>query len=245
MPQQYHSLPDTMYTDYRQPPPPPPPPYQDNYALMYSHSNFQHYHRSAIPSAGSSDTGHHDYGQQYYHHSAASNSYGLMPPSYNTTCNISSFAANNFHASSYSTANFHPSPPTYSAYDNIPTSPITTLLTVKTEPIEKIDHSSASTIGGALMRNNNSPIESHSDRSECSFTSSKLDVCSKSDDTLTDLPDNIVNNTGQECNMENSNIYQSCGEENVSSKLNSIELICSKFQKFVCVCVFFKSANLL
>lgn len=221
MPQQYHSLQDTMYTDYRQPPPPPPPSYQDNYALMYSHhSNFQHYHRSAMPSASSNDTGH-EYGQQYYSAAAASNSYGLMPPSYNTSCNTSSFAASNFHAASYSTAaNFHhPSPPSYSTYENVPTSPLT-LLTVKTEPIEQIDHGNAAIIGGTLVKNSASPIESRSDRSECSFTSSKLDVCSKSDDAIADLPENIVGNTEQECNMEN-NIDQSCGEENVSSKLES------------------------
>lgn len=224
--QQYHSLPDTMYTDYRQPPPPPPPPppsYQDNYALMYSHhSNFQHYHhRSTIPSAVSNDTGH-EYGQQYYSAAAASNSYGLMPPSYNTSCNMSSFAASNFHGTSYSTAaNFHhPSPPSYSAYENASISPIT-LLTVKTEPIEQIDHSNPAAIGGTLMKNSASPIESRSDRSESSFTSSKLDVCSKSDDAITVSPDTIVGNTDHECNMEN-NIYQSCGEENVSSKLESI-----------------------
>lgn len=234
MPQQYHSLPDTMYTDYRQPPshpppPPPPPSYQDNYPLMYSHSNFQHYHRSAIPSAGSNDIGHEYTGQQYYSAAAAAaSSYGLMPPSYNTSCNMSSFAANNFHASSYSSAaaNFHhSSPPSYhSTYENASTSPLT-LLTVKTEPIEQIDHNNAikngSGIGGGtLMKCSVSPIESRSDRSESSFSSSKLEICSKSDDALTELSDNIVGNTEQsECNIE-SNIYQSCGEENVSSKFD-------------------------
>lgn len=84
-----------------------------------------------------------------------------------------------------------------------------------------IDHShAAANIGGGdIIMKNSSPIESRSDRSECSFTSSKLDVCSKSDEALTDLPENMLGNTSEpECNMENS-IYQSCGEENVSSKL--------------------------
>lgn len=227
MPQQYHSLSDTMYTDYRQlpshPHSHPPPAYQDNYALMYSHSNFQHYHRSAIPSTGSSGTGH-EYGQPYY--SAASNSYGLLPPSYNSSCNMSSFAASNFHASSYSTsANFHhPSPPAYSSYENVTTSPMT-LLSVKTEPIEQTDHINGSNNGGAMIKSSASPVESRSDRSESSFSSTKLDVCSKSDDALTELPDNVVGNTEQsECNMEN-NIYQSCGEENVSSKFNLKKIV--------------------
>lgn len=222
MPQQYHSLTDSMYTDYRQPPPPPPPPpsYQDNFALMYSHSNFQHYHRPPpMPSTGGHDDGGHDYSQQYY--SAASNTYGLMPPSYNTTCNMPTFAANNFHSTSYSTVNFHSSP-SYSAYENVPTSPVT-LKSVKTEPSDQGDHNNIGVPigggGGCTLIKNNSPNECRSDRSECSFTSSKLDVCSKSDDALTDLPDNMVGNTEQESSIEN-NIYQSCGEENVSSKCN-------------------------
>lgn len=103
----------------------------------------------------------------------------------------------------------------------MPTSPVT-ILSVKTEPIEHIDRSNAAIAigsgGGGILMKNNSPIESRSDRSECSFTSSKLDVCSKSDDALTDLPENMIGNTEHECNMEN-NIYQSCSEQNVSSEL--------------------------
>lgn len=72
------------------------------------------------------------------------------------------------------------------------------------------------------MKSSASPIESRSDRSESSFSSSKLEVCSKSDDALTELPDNMVGNTAEQsdCNMEKI-MYQSCGEENVSSKFNS------------------------
>lgn len=80
------------------------------------------------------------------------------------------------------------------------------------------------------MKSSASPIESRSDRSESSFSSSKLEICSKSDDALSELPDNIIGNTAEqsECNMEKS-IYQSCGEENVSSKFNSIKKNTKKF----------------
>lgn len=183
-------MPDTMYADYRQ----PPPSYQDNYHLMYPHSNFQHY-RSTMPPSGGNDFGY-DYSQQYYGPLQSSNSYGMLP---NYSSGSSAFTTN-FHASPYS-SNFHAPP--YSSYENHSTSP-TSVLNVKTdldaEPAAESERE-------PLMKN--SPT-GDSDRSESSF-SSKLDVCTKSDDTLTENIDNSEPNPVD-------TIYQSCNEENVSSK---------------------------
>lgn len=211
MPQQYHSLPDTMYTDYRQ----PPPSYQDNYQLMYPHSNFQPY-RTTIPSTSATETAY-DYSQQYYPSIQPSNSYAMLP-SYNSNSSSSSGSVtnntpangfgSNFHATPYTT-NFHTPP--YSTFDGMPSTSPTNPLIVKTdlEP-ERSDHDNGSTINANLVKN--SPIES-SDRSESSLTS-KLDVCSKSNDNLTDLSESIGNSEQNPV----ENIYQSCSEENMSSK---------------------------
>lgn len=195
MPQQYHSLPDTMYTDYRQ----PPPSYQDNYQLMYSHSNFQHY-RTTMASSSVSDAGY-DYSQQYYPQLQSANSYGMLP-NYNSSS--TTVFGNNFHTSPYST-NFHTPP--YSSYENTSTSP-TSVLNVKTDM--DLDHNDQDgSIGNNGMKI--SPIQS-SDRSESSF-SSKLDVCEKSDVVLTELVENATNSE-----QNNADLYQSCAEENGSSK---------------------------
>ncbi|XP_031617763.1 muscle-specific homeobox protein tinman-like [Contarinia nasturtii] len=194
MPQQYHPLSDAMYADYRQ----PPPSYQDNYQMMYQHSNFQHY-RSSIAPSGGNDFGY-EYSQPYYPSLQSTNSYGMIP-AYN---NGNSTFANSFHASPYST-NFHA--PSYTSYDSLSASP-TDALNVKPD----LDADNTVSIENNLMRN--SPIES-SDRSESSF-SSKLEVCSKSDDTLTELSENIGNS---DQNLVDTN-HQSCNEENISNSLN-------------------------
>lgn len=196
MPQQYPTLPDTMYSDYRQ----PPPSYQDNYQMMYPHSSFPHYRSAIAPSAGS-DTAY-DYNQPYYSTLQPSNSYGMLP-SYQ---NSGSAFASNFHTSSYST-NFHTPP--YPSYENISTSPTSTLNIPTDLESNHSDHNGS--IAHNLMKN--SPIES-SDRSESSF-SSKLEICSKSDDAMTELSESIGNTEPNPI----ENIYQSCGEENASSKL--------------------------
>ncbi|XP_055315595.1 muscle-specific homeobox protein tinman-like [Sitodiplosis mosellana] len=196
MPQQYHSLSDAMYTDYRQPP--PPPSYQENYQMMYPHSNFQHY-RSALTSSGANDLGY-EYSQQYYSPIPSTNSFGMLS-SFNGS---GSAFSSNFHASPYST-NFHAPP--YPIYDNLSTSPTNTLNT-------KIDLQPAQngSIESNLIRN--SPVES-SDRSESSI-SSKLEVCSKSDETLTELSENIDNSEQASINT----VYQTYNEENISNSSN-------------------------
>lgn len=92
----------------------------------------------------------------------------------------------NFHGSFHGTA--------YPSYDTISTSSVAPL-TITTD-LEQ-DHS-----GSALK---NSPIEG-SDRSESSF-SSKVDICSKTEDDLAEISGNPIETT-----------YPNCGEENVSSK---------------------------
>lgn len=198
MPQQYHSLSDPMYTDYRQ----PPPSYQDNYQLMYPHSTYQHY-RSSIAPSGGNDAGY-DYNQQYFPTLQPSNSYGMLP-SYN---NSSSAFGGNFHTSPYS-SNFHTTP--YPSYENTSTSPTSTI-NIKTE-LEPEHSNHSGSMGNNLLKN--SPIES-SDRSESSFGSLKLEICSKSNDALTET--DLSENTGNSRQNPIENIYQSCGEENVSSK---------------------------
>lgn len=194
MQQQYHSLPDAMYVDYRQ----PPPSYQENYHLMYPHSNFQHY-RSSMPSSGGNDFGY-DYSQQYYPPLQSSNSYGMLP-GYN---NESSAFTSNFHASPYS-SNFYP--PTFSSLENHSKSS-SSALNLKTD-VEPESEQNELLESSATK---NSPT-AHSDRSESSF-SSKLEICSKGDDTLTDLAENI----GDSEQNPVDTVYQSCNEENVSSK---------------------------
>lgn len=196
MPQQYHSLADSVYADYRQPPPPPPPPaYQDNYSLLYSHSNFQHYHPS-MTSTGSSivtnDYGY-EFNQSYYPPLQSTNSYGMLP-SYSNTSNAFS---TNFHTSPYS-SNFHA--PQY-PYDNLSTSP--TIAFTKPEAEQEN--------GAALVKM--CPLD-NSDRSESNF-SSKMDVCGKSDDNLTELAESISNSDQNPIDV----MYQSCNEEHISSKL--------------------------
>lgn len=195
MPQQYHTLPDTMYSDYRQ----PPPTYQDNYQMMYPHSSFQHYRPSIASSTGNDPA--YDYNQSYYSTLQPSNSYGMLS-TYNTG---GSAFANNFHATSYSTG-FHTPP--YPSYESLSTSPTSTL-NIRTD-LEPQHGEHNGSIANNLMKN--SPIES-SDRSESSF-SSKLEVCSRSDDAMTELSETIGNSEPNPI----ENIYQSCGEENVSSK---------------------------
>lgn len=197
-----------MYADYRQPP--PPPAYQDNYSLIYPHSNFQHYHPS-MSSTGSSITTN-DYGyefnQSYYPPLQSTNSYGMLP-SYNSTSN----AFNpNFHASPYST-NFH-APPQY-AYENLSTSP--TIAFTKPE----VEQENGASLGKLCPLDN-------SDRSESNF-SSKLDVCAKSDDTLTELAESISNSDQNPIDI----MYQSCNEEHISSKwLIYFDEICVIFNLF-------------
>lgn len=192
MPQQYHSLSDAMYSEYRQ----PPPSYQDNYQMMYPHSNFQHY-RSSLTSSGTNDFGY-EYSQQYYSPIQTTNSFGMLP-----TFNGSGSAfSSNFHASPYSTS-FHA--PTYPIYDNLSTSPTNTVI-AKTE----LEPEQNGSIENNLI--SNSPVEC-SDRSESSF-SSKLEVCSKTDDTLTELSENIGNSEQASIDA----LYQTCNEENVSSE---------------------------
>lgn len=195
MPQQYHSLSDAMYTDYRQPP--PPPSYQDNYQMMYSHSNFQHY-RSPLTSTAANDFGY-EYSQQYYSPIQSTNSFGMLS---NFNGGGSAFSSN-FHASPYSN-NFHAPP--YPIYDSLSTSPTNTLPTIKNE----LDSEQNGFIANNLMRS--SPVES-SDRSESSF-SSKLEVCSKSDETLTELSENVGNS--EQASIDT--VFRACSEENVSSK---------------------------
>lgn len=194
MPQQYHSLSDAMYTDYRQP---PPPSYQDNYQMMYPHSNFQHY-RSPLTSTAANDFGY-EYSQQYYSPIQSTNSFGML-----TNFNGSGSAfASNFHASPYS-ANFHAPP--YPIYDSLSTSPTNTLPIMKNE----LDSEQSGFNASNLMRS--SPVES-SDRSESSF-GSKLEICSKSDETLTELSETVGNS--EQASIDT--VFQSCSEENVSSK---------------------------
>lgn len=193
MPQQYHSMSDAMYTDYRQ----PPSSYQDNYQMMYPHSNFQHY-RSSLASSGANDFGY-EYSQPYYSPIQSTNSFGMLS---NFNGSNSSAFSNSFHTSPYST-NFHAPP--YPIYDSVSTSP-TNMIITKTD----LEPEQNGTIENNLIRN--SPVES-SDRSESSF-SSKLEVCSKSNDTLIELSENIVNSE----QASTDTIYPSCNEENFSSK---------------------------
>lgn len=194
MPQQYHSMSDAMYPEYR--PPPPPPSYQDNY--LYPHSNYQHY-RSSMPSSGVNEYGY-DYNQPYYAPLQSTNSYGMLP-SYNSS-NSNAFSSN-FHGSPFST-NFHG--PSYPPYENVSTSP-TSALNIKTEQ----EPESSESLGNALIKS--SPIES-SDRSESSF-SSKLEVSSKHDGNMTESSETIGNS--EQNSIET--MHQNSNEENISSKL--------------------------
>lgn len=57
---QYHTTSDPIY-EYKQS---APSTYQENYSIMYPHSNFQHY-RSSVPLSSGYDFTY-DYNQQYY-----------------------------------------------------------------------------------------------------------------------------------------------------------------------------------
>lgn len=194
MPQQYHSVPDAMYADYRQ----PSSSYQDNYQMMYTHSNFQHY-RSSVTSPAANEFGY-DYGQQYYPSLQSTNSYGMLS-GFNGNSNAFS---SNFHTTPYTTG-LHATP--FTSYENLSISPSNPPpLNVKTD----VEPEQSASAGSNLIRNG--PIES-SNRSESSFTS-KLDVCPKSGDTLTELSGSVANSDQSQLDT----MYQSCNEENVSSE---------------------------
>lgn len=162
MPQQYPTMTnETMYTDFKQSS--VPSPYQENYPIVYSHANFQHY-RSTMPLSSGYDFGY-DYGQQYYS-SQPSNSYGMLPSYHNSVTNnaFTPYNPPNFHGSSL-----------YPTYENLSVPAANNLLNIKTElgsePNESIG------VKSFVENSKTSPIE-NSDRSECSY-SSKLEICSK------------------------------------------------------------------